>query len=114
MIHVLNPYQLSTSMYRLAAYGWEAQVTLLKVVTHLATSTNPMFVTRERILKAAEAEAPVAKVAAPKPAKPRAKAAPAAPEIVEAKAEPVVDAAEPKKYRAPSKPPAMPKGSAAE
>ncbi|THD75644.1 hypothetical protein E7681_04100 [Thalassobius vesicularis] len=91
MIHVLNPYQLSTSMYRLAAYGWEAQVTLMKVVTHLATASNPMFVTRERILKAADA-----------------------PEIAEAKVEPVVDAAEPKKYRAPSKPPAMPKGSAAE
>lgn len=91
MIHVLNPYQLSTSMYRLAAYGWEAQVTLLKVVTHLATSTNPMFVTRERILKAADA-----------------------PEIAESKTEPVAGTAEPKKHRPPSKPPAMPKSKAAE
>lgn len=74
MIHVMNPYQLSTSMYRLAAYSWGAQVAYLKAVSHLASFGNPMAVTREMILKRQAPEPVAPAVEAPKkaPAQPRA------------------------------------------
>ncbi|WP_420568019.1 hypothetical protein [Thalassovita sp.] len=75
MIHVLNPYQLSTSMFRLAAFTFEAQLSFMRAFTHLSTHANPAFVTREAILAKAEKDAvkgPVTKkIATPKtPAKP--------------------------------------------
>lgn len=164
MIHVMNPYQLSTSMFRLAAYSWDTQVKMFQFFTQMASQSNPMMLSREAILKkdVAAAPEPAAK-AVPKPvakpaAKPRAKpvvksvakpaakpaaarktakapakavattaakktaakktAAKSAPKAASAvtpkTASKTSDAPETRKYRAPSKPPAMPNGKSAE
>jgi hypothetical protein len=74
MIHVLNPYQLSTSMFRLAAFTFEAQLHFVRAFTHLSTHANPAFVTREAIIGTAEKEekktskAPIATKKSTKPA----------------------------------------------
>lgn len=140
MIHVMNPYQLSMSMFRLAAYSWETQVKLLQVFTHVASQSNPMMLSREAILKQDAAPAPqTASKPAPKPrakaavksvakrpakttarkaspaAKPSAKAAPKARSAVTPRSPATTSKpAEPKKFRAPSKPPAMPNETSTE
>lgn len=138
MIHVLNPYQMSTSMLRLATLTFETQMSVLSAITHMATHANPMFVTRDRILSEGQADkapstAPVAKVAEPAPAKPKPAARkktvkkPAAPKsapkmvatkpvvpepVAATTPEPKPEApAASKTYRAPSTPPQMPAAS---
>lgn len=109
MIHVLNPYQLSTAMFRLANYTLETQMAYLKVMTQVASSANPMVISRAAILKKPCATETTGADAAPapKPKAPRRKpAAKAATPKLAVMATP--EGGEPKKYRAPSTPPTMP------
>lgn len=133
MFYVMTPIQMSTSMFRFASYAWENQLKLMKVFNDMAKASTPMMLSREAILKrATPAEEPaIAKPAprrtvdavepaatpkaAPKPrasaAKPKAAAKPA-PEALTAA--PEAPTAEPRKYRAPATPPAMPESKATE
>ncbi len=70
MNHALKPLQFTTSMYRLAAYTVEKQIECLSMTYKLATAANPMFLSRDFVLRR-ETPVDVTRPAArPKPAKP--------------------------------------------
>lgn len=103
MIHVLNPYKLSISMFRMAIYTWETQMNALKLFTHVAAKANPVALTHDAAQNVDTAQG------TPKPAaKPRVKATVAKAAV--AVAEDSSSDAEPKRYRKPATPPTMPGG----
>ena len=107
MIHVLNPYKLSISMFRMAIYTWETQMNALKLFTHVAATANPVALTHDAAQQA-ETPKPAAK---PRAATVSAKARAAKSTVAKtttAKADVAPPEPEEKRYREPATPPTMP------
>jgi hypothetical protein len=102
MTHVLNPYQLSVCMLRMAKMSFEAQMSLFETYTKMVTLTHPAMIMHKTILQ--PDQTPSAQ-----------KVSPSEPNVVADKpmARKKKVSAAAKTYRNPSKPPEMPDASVA-